>query len=48
MSNRDNNRVLSRLGSRELTPEEVAIVAKSEYNTNILTCCSDVTGDGHQ
>lgn len=46
MSNQDNNRVLSRLGARELTPQEVA-TAGGYLQTNIFTFGSDVTGEGH-
>jgi len=46
MSNNDNDRVLSRLGARELTPEEVA-TAQGAVHTEIFTFGSDVTGDGH-
>jgi len=36
--NRDNNRVLSRKGARELTAQEVELVSGSgPYNTNVIT-----------
>jgi hypothetical protein len=46
MSNHDNIRVLSRLGARELAPEEIATVGGAVH-TEIFTFGSDVTGDGH-
>lgn len=45
MLNHDNNRVLSRLGARELTPEEV-VTAGGPQHTEIFTFGSDVFGDG--
>lgn len=47
MSNYDNGRVLSRLGVRKLTPEEVAAAKGSPLHTQIFTFGSDVSGDGH-
>lgn len=50
MANHDNDRVLSRLGARELTPEEVTAVAAAgepPVSTKQFTFGSDVSGDGH-
>ena len=50
MANHDNDRVLSRLGARELTPEEVAAAIGAggpPVGTKIFTFGSDVSGDGH-
>ncbi len=50
MSSRENNRVLSRLGARELTVEETELVAGSiQFHTLVCTAVlatSTVTGPG--
>ena len=43
MSEKENNRVLGRLGARELTPEEVESVIGGTLHTNVITF-NPVTG----
>lgn len=49
MSNEKVNRVLSRTGARDLTPEEAAVVAGGQIHTNVCTIGShgQPDGDGH-
>jgi hypothetical protein len=50
MSNLENNRVLSRLGARELTVEETELVSGSlQFHTNVCTAIlatATTTGPG--
>ena len=46
MLNQKDNRVLSRIAARELTPREAAIVAGGQAHTNVCTVGSNGQPDG--
>lgn len=47
MNNHDNNRVLSRIGARQLTPEEIEYVTGGiVFHTNVCTLATTHAGDG--
>jgi hypothetical protein len=46
MLNEKANRVLSRAGARDLTPQEAAVVAGGQAQTNVCTIGSNGQPDG--